>query len=801
VNPIRYDRKPSGGLLLLLFCWASAAPLGAASPPHIEGDVRIGFRSMMGGGQSRNGVWTPLQATIKAGADDVTLGAFNLVVESTDGEAVPYRYTAPVPAIPANDERLVFVYVRPGSPGCEFTVTLQKTDGQIVQTIARIQRDPSAPKSEVLEARDVLFLTVGSRLHALKQALKHPEKPAKPGEAEEEDDESGTQRFAFIESVDAMPERRFGYESVDVLLLTTSSDSFVNQLLEMDKARRDALLDWVRRGGRLVLSVGRNQQSVARWLDKVPLVDCAIKSKVTRASLPNLSFWCGGEAQQKEPLGQVEIACVTPGANTYGLVWEEAVGGDLEKRPIVLQANCGLGRVLLVAFDLDATPFSTWEGQAAFWKKMQAELAPRPPAARANPAAGQRGESAAELKRVLEDFEDAPVISFGWVALFILFYILLVGPLDYFILKKVFKRLELTWITFPVLVLIVSVAAYATAYYFKGDDLRINKIDLVEIDLRGSGQVYGTSWFTLFSPRIQNYTVGLKPVAPDWGGRWDENDTDAPTPPALLATLDGPEPSLGGNSQSLFRRPYEYAEDAAGLTRVPIPVWATRTFTASWRAPLKDRAALDRPSPIRADLRVSRDGKALTGAVVNNLPAELLGTVLFHRNQWYLLGDLLPGESREVGPLFERDVKPHSLPEWFSDASVLRPRPGSMASGPQRSRMIQSYSSLRSLLFHDAGGDEPPNSGLRGLDAAWRLPPQGEGPQRRFRDEVILVARTPPRIGKAETVALDGVSPTRLWLDHLPGTQAQRPPLSGYLQQETYVRIYIPLVRDPSRER
>jgi hypothetical protein len=82
------------------------------------------------------------------------------------------------------------------------------------------------------------------------------------------------------------------------------------------------------------------------------------------------------------------------------------------------------------------------------------------------------------------------------------------------------------------------------------------------------------------------------------------------------------------------------------------------------------------------------------------------------------------------------------------------------------------------------------------------LLPQGEGP-RRYRHEVILVARTPPRIDKAETVAREGVSPTRLWLDELPGTQPQRPALSGYLQQETYVRIYVPVQPskpDPARK-
>src|SRR5213078_1731380 len=118
------------------------------------------------------------------------------------------------------------------------------------------------------------------------------------------------------------------------------------------------------------------------------------------------------------------------------------------------------------------------------------------------------------LVQTLEQFEGVPVISFGWVALFILLYILVVGPLDYFILKKVVKRLELTWVTFPTVVLVVSAAAYFTAYYLKGSELRINKVDVVDVVAeldpetrvaRGT-QAAGTTWFTLFSPRIQSYT-------------------------------------------------------------------------------------------------------------------------------------------------------------------------------------------------------------------------------------------------------------------------------------------------------
>ena len=75
-----------------------------------------------------------------------------------------------------------------------------------------------------------------------------------------------------------------------------------------------------------------------------------------------------------------------------------------------------------------------------------------------------------------------PVVSFGWVALLIVLYILLIGPVEYFFLKRVLGRLELTWITFPIIVLTVSLAAYFTAYALKGRDLKVNKIDVVDVD-------------------------------------------------------------------------------------------------------------------------------------------------------------------------------------------------------------------------------------------------------------------------------------------------------------------------------
>src|SRR5207248_1352802 len=156
--------------------------------------------------------------------------------------------------------------------------------------------------------------------------------------------------------------------------------------------------------------------------------------------------------------------------------------------------------------------------------------------------------------------------------------------IDYFFLKKVVKRLELTWITFPVVVLGISAIAYFTAYWLKGNDLKINKVDVVDIDL-ASSRAYGSTWVTLYSPRIQNYTVGVEPAPANWN--WASTKTEQPGDNTALVDWMGRTESdwewRGQQGLLSWNRPtYRYADDAAGLEGVPIRVWATKSFTATW---------------------------------------------------------------------------------------------------------------------------------------------------------------------------------------------------------------------------
>jgi hypothetical protein len=759
----------------------------SAAAVDVKQDVHIGLPGgVLRGAQRRfwsrrTNAWAPVYIPLEA-SEAVTPGAFQVVVESTDSDEVPFRIAQQLPALQAGEKRTLLAYVPPSS-GTRFAVTLRDADGKVVKSLVNL--NSSAASHQVIEPHGLLYLTLGSTLSGLATAITPPGNDKEPG-----DPEQGVPGFTVIQNADELPDRWYGYDAADMITLATSNEPFLS-VLERDERVRSALLEWVRRGGRLVVCVGRNAALAGRLLEKLN-VDCAIKGKGPRKTpLTALVTYSGRDAvgaQQKWPSREIEVAHLIPGPSADVLVQDEPTAEDLQKRPLVVQTSCGSGRVIVVAVDLDSEPFTVWAGQPAFWKKVQAEFAPRAGEA-------QRIELAANLQQSLETFGEVPVISFGWVALFLLGYIALVGPIDYFILKKVFKRLELTWITFPIVVIAVSVIAYLGAYSSKGSDLWTNKVDLVDIDLHGGApQVQGTTWWSVFNPRSQSFTVGLEPAVPGWFTPAGDDGTAAP---ATVSLLETPSHGVPG-SPGLFRRAYEYAGNATGVRDVPVPVWATRTFTSSWRVPL---SAKETP-PIEADLRLSRDGTSLTGTLVNDLPVELQGATLIYRGKLYPVGSLMHGQPLEVSSLFEgRAVKP-PISEWDHNDS-LRPQPPLAADNhrslPRAQAALSSYLALKPALFFSPAPGAAGNSGLRSLDQAWRIMPLvtvPTTPQMQYRAEAILVARVPSVADSAEAVTGGPASPSRLWLGALPGGQSRRPALDGFLSQETYIRVFIPVRKD-----
>jgi hypothetical protein len=777
--------------------------------------VQVGFPATAQSSRYKAAAWTPVYVYLKnEGTENIDGKEYALVVETTDSDDVQNHYTErrllPL-LIPQVTDQLLLTYVRPGGDTSEITVHVQNSEGRTIDS-----KKPEPYAAEALPVNYQIVLLAGSKLPAMKRALIRDER-AKPGEAQVDDeslDAKGPLRFVYVEKVEQLPARWFGYQGVDLMMLTTAREEFISNLLTDTTGRKEALVEWVRRGGRLVISAGRNQLFVKSFLEKTQLMKCDLKGTAQRKELAGVRQWVGLTPPQfrgspvkgkQDQYLDVDFTDLVPGAGEDVLAKEAQTDKDKKERPSIVQASCGLGRVVLIAFDLDAPPFTTWGGSDEFYRKLAVEMDIRqvthqdaevnrnpvkgnrpPPQPNMTGEAAEPGELAGRLQNSLEEFDKVPVINFGWVALFIFFYILLVGPIDYFVLKKLVKRLELTWITFPAAVLTISGVAYFTAYWLKGNDLRVNKIDVVDIDLNSS-RAYGTTWFTIYSPRIQNYTVGVEPSPAAWN--WAAPKAEATGDNAVLVDWMGRGEAdwqrSGQQGLLNWNRPtYRYAADAAGLESVPIRVWATKSFSASWRMTLTE----EKPLFEAAIHRVNANGDLLEGTITSHLPVDLKDVTLIYKDKVYKLGTLnhdLPttinllkvGEGGEVRTT------------WFASPFSEKPGAGKTRTrNGQRDEVMPARFHMKSLLFHSAGNEATTerNSQLRTLDQSWRL-------KETHREEVILVGRTAYVEGNSEDVSKNDVSASRMWLGGLPDAGKARKDLDGTMTQETFVRVYIPV--------
>ena len=85
------------------------------------------------------------------------------------------------------------------------------------------------------------------------------------------------------------------------------------------------------------------------------------------------------------------------------------------------------------------------------------------------------------------------------------------------LLRKLVRRMEWTWLTFPLAVVLVSVAAYALACGLKGGRIRVHQADLVDVNA-ASGRIRGATWLNLFSPRTEAFDLSVEPQRPDAKG-------------------------------------------------------------------------------------------------------------------------------------------------------------------------------------------------------------------------------------------------------------------------------------------
>jgi hypothetical protein len=633
-----------GRLLTALIALGALAYPAVTWAEDVAGTPRVAAIRVGLAGKYKVGHWTPVWITLAGGTTPTQV---RLDVTTPDGDRVPVIFAetdAPPIALPANGEVVVQRYVKFGLAHGLVSVRVMNST-QRDQLLAR-RTFASGELPAALPATQDLLLMLGPSIgidDAVRKRLR----------------ERGAQfDLCQVERADQLPARWQGYDSVNTLIVATSQPGLLEQ---MNGAQFTAVEQWLKLGGRLLLCVGRRGAEVfgpdSRWARLAPGSDATVTPLRQTGGLENYA----GATERLDAVGGERPLRFSLSLTTFskprGVVEASEMTGPTGRQPTVMRYPYGFGQIVLVAFDLDQPPFGQWQGRPGLVARLLQVGAPRRrDQAETHHGTGQVAHVGYEdlmgqLWAALDEFSGVTRAEFSWIAALIVVYLLLIGPLDYLLLRKL-ERLHWTWYTFPLLVLLFGGAAFAMADRWRGNRLRINQVDLVDVDVEQS-VARGCTWAHVYSPATDTFRLSL-------GTTWPVDDAAVLNSQQLFSWQGLPGKGLGGldspTGAALFTQPYEIrlakpSQDArTEIVDLPIPVAGSKSLTARWWADVK----LERSAQLRTD-----SNGLLRDQLTNPLAVDLTDCMVLYENWVYAI----PGVWRS-GASLKFDNRPPRNLEW-----------------------------------------------------------------------------------------------------------------------------------------
>ncbi|HEX4142139.1 MAG TPA: hypothetical protein VHY91_01205 [Pirellulales bacterium] len=660
----------AGGACLVLSLTGVSAGRNEPRGPQIT-SVHVGFA-----GQYKLGYWTPVEVTVRAG-DEPLVAELALTVPDGDGVLSRVHDESGSMQLAVGEEQSRTVFVKFGQSRDELRVELRGTAGLHESPELLAERSlsqgtdqlpaPLAPGRELL----VMVGSADARSDSRSLAL------AKEWQA----------AVARLGGVAPLPTRWYGYEGVDLVVLSTSEPAIYGEKFEQ---QFEALARWVRLGGRLLLSVGASAAEVLA--PEAPLARFAPGKFAEMIPLRQTGVWetfAGTSERLDRVVGGGAFRLEVPKLVDVRGQIEAYEGNHPRDLPLVVRSPLGLGEVIFVGLDLDRPPFANWRGRGSFIDRLLA----RPETA--DEVSDQRvlghvtelgyNDLIGQLHMALAQFAGVQLVPFAAVAALVAVYILAIGPLDYFFLKKLVGRMQWTWVTFPTLVVAFSGGIYALAHLLKGNQLRVNQVDLVDLDAE-SGLVRGTSWSTLYSPRIDTFDLAL---------RANPSEIELSQPPrVLLSWMAVPGSGLSGLGRAagsaMFTQPYDFSPRLDAIENLPIAMWSTQSLQARWWA--------EASSPVTAHL-TDRGDHMLGGTL--RLPADwpLTDAVMIYDRWAYPLAAELAGETIDV----DKQLEPQTVETYFRHVTIFDEK-SARASYDRASTDLVHI--LEIMMFHSLTGGE-----------------------------------------------------------------------------------------------
>ena len=555
----------------LLF--SGPSPVLAQEPSPIIVRVEVGFD-----GKARLGHWTPVVVQLENQGPDFT-GEVQIFGKPDQSS----RHVADI-VLPTNSRKRLTLHVPYLGNPHRLEVELV-SDGQVVASLE--------PRVSLVRDSDLFVGVVGQRVGAW-NLLTTLEMPGQSGEV-------------VVTPIlpDRFPRRPEALDAFDVIALGDL------QVQTLSPGMLEALEGWVAGGGTLILPGGPNARVNLRGLPD-QLMPVQIGDAVELRRAPAL-----------ERLGNSPFPAAFPFTVSGSKLVSGRVLAQERDVPLAVLSRYGRGSVLFLAFNPVAQPLAGWVGMPQVWKEL---LYPSLPpsvllsdqASRGNPW----GPFSSWGLRSPQALSNLPALEFPSINLLLGLiggYILLVGPVNYVVLRRL-RRPGLTWVTIPALVLLFSGSAYFLAVEAKGGEVQGSAVSIIQ-------SVHDTDWARVrrmvgvVAPRQADYRVELSGNAlATLATSWD-----------TIRRMSTSSRGVAGDTPVKVRN----GENGSELELLNMGMWTMRSLWTDGVQRVEET--------LSHDLYI--EGDRLKGTVTNKSPVPL-------KQVWVIAGGL----GHDLGALGPRDT-------------------------------------------------------------------------------------------------------------------------------------------------
>lgn len=453
------------------------------------------------------------------------------------------------------------------------------------------------------------------------------------------------------------PDNPIALEGLQTIYITSE------KALDLAANQANALLGWLHNGGHLVVGVDQLVQvNGTEWLRKV--LPCQLSDMAMSANHGGLQEWLVSETRHDGKIynrdtmpalrrsGRSPAEFANPYANlTPDETFERApmqvataklrdgrvlMGSAAE--PLAIMAPRGRGQITTLLFSPELEPFVSWKNRPHFWAKLTAVP---PELFMSDQFSRYGGYSIDGVFGAMIDSKQVRKLPIGWLLLLLLGYLVVIGPLDYYWLKKI-NRQMLTWITFPIYVALFSVLIYFIGYKLRAGETEWNELHVVDVlPIAGEAEFRGRTYASVYSP--VNATYRLASEMP-------------------FATLRGEYLGSHGGQEGSHARVTQIGNSFQA--EAAVPVWTSQLFISDW---------IGRDTP-PVTVKLAREQRGWIAEVENALDRKVRLAAVVVDDQFFELGEIAAESTARI-PLTNGTVVStfvHGFGATFSSAVSSR---------------------------------------------------------------------------------------------------------------------------------